>query len=158
MKNIFDGISTFCSLCLRFVRPGESVVFAYNGKLAVEYLRDGLTSSSGLNITTAHQYQCNPTTGNLDSTHCDRREMIIGVCVRVSCTQIQDSMRPLRKCTKIAGEQKKDSFTHPQSCSSNYMRIYTRLHAYSHIYIYTDTRSVVVCCSKREKWLAEGRG
>lgn len=64
--------------------------------------------------------------------------MIIGVCVRVSCTQIQDSLRPLRKCTKIAGEQKKDSFTHPQSCSSNCMRTYTRLHAYWHIYTYTE--------------------
>lgn len=51
----------------------------------------------------------------LDSTFCDRRETAPGVWVRVACTQIQDSIRPLRECTKIAGEQKKDSssFTRP---------------------------------------------
>lgn len=73
-----------------------------------------------------------------------------------------------------SGEQKEDSlslslslfsFTHLAFLSSLYVLVYTHVHTYTpvesvHIYIYTHAyrRSVVVCCSKREKWFAEGGG
>lgn len=98
---------------------------------------------------------------------------ITGVYVRVACTQIQDSIRPLWECTKIAANKRRTlslslslfSFTHLAFLSSLYVLVYTHIHTYTpvesvHIYIYIHAyrRSVVVCCSKREKWFAEGGG
>lgn len=71
-----------------------------------------------------------------------------------------------------SGEQKEDSlslslslfsFTHLAFLSSLYVLVYTHIHTYTpvesvHVYIHAYRRSVVVCCSKREKWFAEGGG
>ena len=170
MKNIFDGVPTFRGrlLAIRSVtrnplcsRTTEN--WPWNIYEAV------FTYTWSLNITITQPI---PTRVPIHpqpietSIFCDRRErkrererereMITGVYVRVSCTQIQDSIRPLRECRKIAGEQKKDSSSllhiHAQA-SPTACVIHTRVH------VHTDTRrSVVVCRSKREKWLAEGRG
>lgn len=98
---------------------------------------------------------------------------ITGVYVRVACTQIQDSIRPLWECTKIAANKRRtlslylslSLFFYPSRFSLELVCacIHPRTHIYAcgkRTYIYTHAyrRSVVVCCSKREKWFAEGGG
>lgn len=85
--------------------------------------------------------------------------------VRVACTQIQDSIRPLWECTKIAANKRR---TLPLSLSlffypSRFSLVCTLVHTYINLwkaYIYIYTRAYrgwfVVCCSKREKWLEGG--
>lgn len=98
---------------------------------------------------------------------------ITGVYVRVACTQIQDSIRPLWECTKIAANKRRtlslylslSLFFYPSRFSLELVCacIHPRTHIYACgkrtcIYTHAYRRSVVVCCSKREKWFAEGGG
>lgn len=72
-------------------------------------------------------------------------------------SQIRDSIRPLRECTKIAVNKRRTLLFY----TSAMVRVSvdedargTGACARAHTVSYRD----VVGCSKREKWLAEGKG